>query len=544
VIGVPINDRRCLDQVTEVVAEMVRQRDPVLVDVARRFASVDDLIDWIRGLPQRDDDGDPYDGPKLACSPPQRLRIPAPNPNCFERSALLLGVAELMDPRPSRCLITVDTSEGRHTFPLQDGQPVVLDPVMTRNTLLGAMAQMTRGPIEITPREATDWIASIAEEPAARRGETHRVHNARNAMRRAISGRRLTPRALEDVAHTVALGEREARRFGTRGVALHRQTATGLATALAAGNLRARTAGARNAGLELRIGGLTIRPNISMLSALARVGGRIGTQVGIAALQSQLGRIGLTPSVLGELEREMSKEGLSLGAFAAPAPAGSLAALGRDAILAGALRNSARNASWWAIKTPGVIWDEMMTTQNEIYSLGRDIYATFRRPFEEQQALALARFEKTYGRKAGVGREDIDPEADFAQVYAWMDPRPTREDIEFKSYQGGFVGNWGAFEKEWDDFTGSHNAWYKRMWKGDYDKAIEFRERAVKWRDEFKQLGGRPTTPVPTLPEDVGIPWRSIIMVAGIGAAALIVPEALRTLRSSSASTASAPAAA
>lgn len=455
-----------------------------------------------------------------------------------ERSALFIGAAELIDPRPSRCLITVDTSEGRHTFPLEDGQPIVLDPIMTRNALLGAMARMAKGPIEITPSEATDWVASLAEEPAARRGETHRVHNARNAMRRAIAGRPLTPRSLEDVAYTVALAEREARRFGTRGVALHRQTAAGLATALAERNLSSR----RNAGVELKLGGLTIRPDLSILSALARVGGRIGTQVGIAALQSQLGRLGVTPTVLGQLEKELNREGMSLGAFAGPPPPpGSLAALGRDAVLADALRNGARNASWWAIKTPGVIWDEMMTTQNEIYSLGRDIYATFRRPFEEQQAIAMARFEKTYGRKPSVGREDINPDADFAQVYAWMDPQPTKQDIEFKSYQGGFVGNWGAFEKEWDDFTGTHNAWYKRMWKGDYDKAIEFRERAVKWREEFKQLGGTPTTPVPTLPEDVGIPWRPILMVAGLGAAALIVPEALRTLRSSTPPSPSAP---
>jgi hypothetical protein len=531
VIGVPINDRRCLDQVTEVVAEMVRQRDPVLVDVARRFESVDDLTSWIQSLPQRDDDGDPHDGPKLACSPPQRLRIPAPNPNCFERSAIFLGAAELIDPRPSRCLITVDTSEGRHTFPLQDGQPVVLDPIMTRNTLEGAMARMTKGPLEVTPSQATDWIAAIAEEPAARRGETHRVHNARNAMRRAIEGRRLTPRSLEDVAYTVALAEREARRFGTRGVALHRQTSTGLATALAARNVT------RNAGLELKLGGLSIRPNLSMLSALARVGGRIGAQVGIAALQSQLGKLGLTTNVLGQLETELNKEGMSIGAFAAPPPPGSLAALGRDAIIADAIRNGARNASWWAIKTPGVIWDEIKTTDNEIVSLGRDIYATFRRPFEAQRAIALARFKETYGRDPGVGREEVNPDADYAQVYAWMNPVPTKQDVEFMSYQGGFVGNWGAFEHEWDDFVATHTKWYDRMWKGDYDKAIEFRERAVKWRDEFKRLGGVPTTPVPTLPEDGGIPWKSIIMVAGLGAAALIVPEALRTIRSSSAST-------
>ena len=72
------------------------------------------------------------------------------------------------------------------------------------------------------------------------------------------------------------------------------------------------------------------------------------------------------------------------------------------------------------------------------------------------------------------------------------------------------------------------------MWKGAYDKAIEFRERTVKWRDQFQRLGGTPTTPTPTLPPDDGpVPWKAIITVAGIGAAAFIVPELMRTMRSS-----------
>jgi len=83
VIGNPINDLTCLSQVTEVARELVEMRDPVLVEIAGRFATTGELVDWIRSLPQRDDTGDPKDGPKVtACRPPQRLRIPAPDPNC------------------------------------------------------------------------------------------------------------------------------------------------------------------------------------------------------------------------------------------------------------------------------------------------------------------------------------------------------------------------------------------------------------------------------------------------------------------------------
>jgi hypothetical protein len=94
VIGLPVNDHACLGQITEVIAELVRRRDPVIEDLAQRYASRSALIAWIRALPQRDDNGDPDDGPKAdGCSPPQRLRIPAPDPNCVERAAMYVAVA-------------------------------------------------------------------------------------------------------------------------------------------------------------------------------------------------------------------------------------------------------------------------------------------------------------------------------------------------------------------------------------------------------------------------------------------------------------------
>jgi hypothetical protein len=524
----PINDQKCLSQVTDVVRELINMRDPVLVEIAGRFATTAELVDWIRSLPQRDDEGDPTDGPKAdACMPPQRLRIPAPDPNCLERGALLLAAAELIDPVPVRRLATVDTPNGRHTFPIEDGEPVILEPTVTRNALVGALFQLDPQPIAITPSQAADWMASIAEEPAAARGDAHKVRNARSAMRRVMAGKPITRRSLDDVAYTVAVADREVRKFGTRGRALHHQTAKKLAQALIAQRKRERQ---RNAGIQLKLGGLTLKPDLELLGALAKVGGRIGMQVGAAALQSQLAKYGVGAQILGELERELNREGVSLGALAAPPPPpGSLAAVTNDAIIASAFRN----ASWLGIKTPGVIRDEMMTTDSEIRALGTDIANTFRRPFEAQQAKAEARFEKEYGRKPGVGR-DSDPSRDYAQVYAWMDPVPTASDIEHKSYQGTFVYQWGEFEKEWDAFLASHKHWYDRMWKGDYDKAIEFRERVVKWREQFQKLGGTPTTPTPTLPPDEGpVPWKSIITVAGIGAAAFIVPEVLCTMRSS-----------
>jgi hypothetical protein len=164
-------------------------------------------------------------------------------------------------------------------------------------------------------------------------------------------------------------------------------------------------------------------------------------------------------------------------------------ALAGDALIATAFRNaeSERNASFWAIKTPGVILDEINTTDTAVRALGRDISDALREPLTVPQR--------------------------------------------------AFVTQWGDFVREWTEFVDSHKHWYDRMWRGSYDKAIEFRERVLLWRKRFEEIGGTPTAPPPVMPSDDGKsgpgsgPWRSILLVAGIGAAALILPEVLRTFR-------------
>jgi hypothetical protein len=94
-----------------------------------------------------------------------------------------------------------------------------------------------------------------------------------------------------------------------------------------------------------------------------------------------------------------------------------------------------RNASWWAVKTPGVILAEMNITNADVSAIGRDIYATFRQPWEAEYDKARARFRTERGRDPGVGK-DSDPAAEWATVYGWMTPRPSAEDIRWKTYQG------------------------------------------------------------------------------------------------------------
>lgn len=219
-IAAPHNDRTCLDAITEHLAARVRARDPEIARVAEAHADTRALADWIRSLPQRDDDGLPDDGPKVdACEPAQRLRVPARDPNCVERAALYLAAAELIDDGPVRQLATARTPGGLHTFPIEDGEPVVLDPDVSRNALAGGLfrSQALRNSetLALAPEDLIDWLADLAAEPAA--GFAHgaaRVERGHRALRGVLAGRPLCVADVRDVAFLLALARREARLWG------------------------------------------------------------------------------------------------------------------------------------------------------------------------------------------------------------------------------------------------------------------------------------------------------------------------------------------
>jgi hypothetical protein len=329
VIGLPVNDHACLGQITEVITALVRDRDAVIEELADRYDTRTALISWIRSLPQRDDEGDPKDGPKAdSCNPPQRIRIPAADPNCVERAALYIAVAEMQNPRTLRQLATVDTPTGPHTFPVECGEPVVLDPTVTRNALRGGLYRNAPAPVEMTPYEAVDWICQIAADAASTfRGGVERMARAREAMRACLMGGGIAIGALDAVALALVLAEREARAYGLTGVLVVETTREVLAELDARAHRNARR------GIGLRLGRYEVRPYPGSLGALARIGGRVGSRVGGAALRAFLAAQGVPPSLVDELEGELRREGLTLGSIAAPAPVpGTLAALAADAV--------------------------------------------------------------------------------------------------------------------------------------------------------------------------------------------------------------------
>jgi hypothetical protein len=214
VIAEPLNDRGCLGRLEALAAQATARPD--IQALAAAFPTTRALRGWIRGLAQRDDQGDLADGPRVACDVSQRARVPAADPNCVERALLYLACAELIDPAPTRRLATLALSVGRHTLPVEDGQAVILDPRAPRveidSELWGVRNAVEKSiPPGSDEGQLLDWIADLAIAPAtSTHGELgrRRVGNARAVMSRVARGeplsalRRITVR--RDVAYTLA----------------------------------------------------------------------------------------------------------------------------------------------------------------------------------------------------------------------------------------------------------------------------------------------------------------------------------------------------
>jgi hypothetical protein len=313
-IALPFNDHQCLQAISEAAANMANARDPVVVALAEQFPTEPALVEHFRSLPQRDDLGDPSDGPRIdACSPPQRLQFTNPSPNCVERSALFVSTRELSDPQSTYQLATVDTPVGLHTFPLVNGRPVVLDPRVTKDCVDCGLALATPGPIAVEPRNAIAWTTDMASAGAAefRNGTGQSmVYLARNAIRRLVDRGAVPAEAEVDaIGILFALAERVARRYGTRALAIVQTTARAIADLLEAVLER------RNA--RFGIGGRTFETS-EQVDQTATALGKVGLDLGSLYLRYKLGVLGIAPEVIGLVESRMNEEGRTLGSFAHP----------------------------------------------------------------------------------------------------------------------------------------------------------------------------------------------------------------------------------
>lgn len=214
-----------------------------------------------------------------------------------------------------RQLATLDTKIGLHTFPVENGAPVILDPRLPRNGLDCGMAAIAAGPAVVETRDAIEWTAQLAEAGAANvRNGPSRVRKARNAVVELVEHGTppASPEVVEAIGWMFALAEKVARKYGTRAMNIVRTTAQAIADIADEALARAQT---RN--LSLEIGGTRYAPS-PWVSALARFAGRVGLDVGAVALQAKLASMGIGPDMVGLVEDELNREGLTLGTLARP----------------------------------------------------------------------------------------------------------------------------------------------------------------------------------------------------------------------------------
>lgn len=315
----PSNDHRCLGAISAEAAELARAQDPVVVELATRYPTEGALTAYFRSLPQRDDVGNPKDGPRVhECEPSQRLRLDAKAPNCVERAALWAAVMELIDPARTYQLKTIDTPYGLHTLPLVDGRPVYLDPGLPPDCIDCGLALQEPGPVAVKPRNAIVWSTELAAaEAAPLRNGPSTVHRARNAIQRLVN-QRAVPDSDEIDAMGVlfALASRAAERFGPRAIGMVTTTMRAVAkildTAVAEHGIEH---GVRN--LSFRIGDLNLS-SPPWLDHVASAVGHTGLGIGANLARTQLQQYGIGSDLIGFAESEFNREGLTLGDFAHP----------------------------------------------------------------------------------------------------------------------------------------------------------------------------------------------------------------------------------
>lgn len=327
----PKTDLECLQAVTDYARTLVAGRDPQLLELAKRLRTAARVKRWMGTLPQRDDSGRPEDEPHqpriYECEPPQRVRILAPDPNCLERALLYLVLCEFLDPGPERYLHTIETARGLHTLPIENGAAIVLDPRVSRNSAQAGADLLGAGTLPAELDGCVSWVCRVAAEPAERLpGGLRRVRNARAVLQGVACGHGVAPEATDDVALTLALAAREAAQWGPAGTRVVDRVAQTVID---------RHQPARNA-VELKLGRYRIRPTLPKgLTAALRALGVVGLNVGAAAARAKLATLGISPAMLGILEEELNKDGLTIGTLGKPPPpALSIASLSKDALVA------------------------------------------------------------------------------------------------------------------------------------------------------------------------------------------------------------------
>ena len=199
----------------------------------------------------------------------------------------------------------------------------------------GARNAAFAGPMVLTPAQAIDWIADLARarvEPLP--GMARHVNRGHRAMRSVLLMIPICMADAQAVALVLALAEREARSYGMPALKVVHSTARALDAIdrLAAEHTTEQT---RNFAplASLALGMLNNKDVQSWLGAVTRVGGRVLGGAGVEVLKSQLASVGVSQPILSAFEKELNREGLTLGSISKPSPMpGSLDAMTPQAL--------------------------------------------------------------------------------------------------------------------------------------------------------------------------------------------------------------------
>lgn len=208
----------------------------------------------------------------------------------------------------------LETPIGLHTFPVENGAPVILDPRLPRNCLDCGVALLTQSPVVIDPRDAIEWTAQLAEAGAANlRNGPSRVRRARNAIMELVDEGAAPDdeETIDSIAWLLSLAESVARRHGPRAISVVRTTAQAVADLADEALARA----------QRNIAWLPVMSMVAQnpwMSALARIGGRVGLNMGAVALQAKLKSLGIDGNMVGLVEQELNREGMTMGTLASP----------------------------------------------------------------------------------------------------------------------------------------------------------------------------------------------------------------------------------
>lgn len=114
-------------------------------------------------------------------------------------------------------------------------------------------------------------------------------------------------------------------------------------------------------------------------------------------------------------------------------------------------------------------------------------------------------------------------------------------DVTASRVEDAFKRAWSGFVDEWTRFYKEHLGWFDRLWYSAYEKTVEYRKRALAWRDKFVALGGKATAPTDQVPQTaadrVSAIGKVLLWGGGLFAAYRIATELIRRNRAAQSAT-------